>query len=56
MNSLFHLMGSELYQQNIQRVNRRQLFGRLSNGLGVTALASLLGSSATVHAVLLLPL
>ncbi|MEQ1827021.1 MAG: DUF1501 domain-containing protein [Pirellula sp.] len=35
MNDLFH--------QNVQRVHRRQLFGSAASGIGVAALASLLG-------------
>jgi len=35
-------MHSELWQQNINRVNRRQLLGRLGSGVGAAALASLL--------------
>ncbi|MFN9789350.1 MAG: DUF1501 domain-containing protein, partial [Pirellulaceae bacterium] len=33
-------------QENIERVQRRQLFGRFSSGLGMAALASLLKSDA----------
>ncbi len=39
MNSDLH----DLAQQNIARVNRRQLFGQTASGLGVAALAHLLG-------------
>ncbi|MEZ6089411.1 MAG: DUF1501 domain-containing protein [Pirellulaceae bacterium] len=33
-----------IFEQNIQRVNRRQLFGRAASGVGSVALASLLAS------------
>lgn len=43
MNSRFDVpVDSWLLQQNLARVNRRQLFGRWGCGLGVAALASLL--------------
>ncbi len=48
MNSLSAVVDSELIQQNIQRVNRRQLFGRMGSGLGVAALTSLLQQSGAV--------
>ena len=35
-----------LFQQNMARVNRRQLFGSAASGVGVAALASLLGGNA----------
>jgi hypothetical protein len=34
------------FQENIARVNRRQLFGRTATGLGAVALANLLGNDA----------
>ncbi len=37
----------DLIQQNALRVSRRALFGRSAGGLGIAALASLLGRSAT---------
>ena len=41
-------MSHELHMENIQRVNRRQLFGRSACGIGAAALSSLLNpSSAT---------
>ncbi len=39
-------MMHELQRQNIARVTRRQLFGSTATGIGVAALASLLGKSA----------
>ena len=38
-------MQSDLLQQNLARVTRRQLFGRYGSGVGTAALASLLGNS-----------
>ena len=35
-----------LIQQNVARVNRRQLFGSAASGVGVAALASLMGHKA----------
>ena len=35
-----------LVQQNVARVNRRQLFGSAASGVGVAALASLLGRNS----------
>ncbi len=36
----------ELLAENAARVTRRQLFGRTATGVGVAALASLLGDEA----------
>lgn len=44
-------LNEELLMQNRARVTRRQLFGRMSSGLGAAALASLIQSSGSaVHA------
>ena len=44
-------LNEELLMQNRARVTRRQLFGRMSSGLGATALASLIQSGgSSVHA------
>jgi hypothetical protein len=40
----------ELYAENIARVHRRQLFGSAASGLGLTALASLMGESQAAAA------
>ena len=39
-----------LLQQNLASVNRRQLFGSAASGVGVAALASLLGGQSQVDA------
>ncbi len=40
---------SELYEENIARVNRRQLFGSAASGIGIAALHSLMGPDS-LHA------
>ena len=41
-----------LLQQNLARVNRRQLFGSAASGVGVAALASMLGRQSLADAAL----
>lgn len=41
---------NELYQENIARVTRRQLFGSAAGGVGLAALASLLGGDSALGA------
>ena len=40
-------MNHELHRENVERVNRRQLFGRSACGIGVAALSSLLNPGRT---------
>src|SRR5262245_60335547 len=39
-----------LFQQNVERVTRRQIFGSAASGVGLAALASLLGNNAAYAA------
>lgn len=52
MSNFHPFINAELIQENIRRVNRRQMFGRFGSGLGSAALASLLlrsGESALLE-------
>ncbi len=46
---------NDLFQENIERVTRRQFFGSSASGLGVAALASLLGEDSLAAGGAILP-
>jgi hypothetical protein len=48
-------MFNELQSENAARVNRRQFFGSAASGIGVAALASLLGNDASAKGTAALP-